>query len=539
MKMRPSSATGAPHPPEFPDAACLAALRAWYAGLTTRAAVTRYLPDHKAAGQSARGILGRTRRQLIAFARSRQRADLAALFEHSLAERFEQAKVVTYAIEVLRVAPTPEPRISDDIGLWLSARAVAALRAHGIDTLSELTVRIPRRRRWWSAIPRLGPASARQVEAFFAAHPLLTERAHALIVVPRPAVVMPWERLRLPHEVDGSHGSFRAPRQTCTLKASNDYDAVQAWLSLHESAATQRAYRKEAERLILWAIVERGCAMSSLTTDDAIAYRGFLRRPAPRERWIGPSRPRSSSEWRPFVRELSARSTAYALSVLGALFRWLIAQRYVLANPFAGIKVRGHTRATAMDASRGFAESEWLLVRTLADGLEHTNGWEVPAAQRLRFMLDFAYATGLRASELVGATLGGIQTDAHGDQWLHLVGKGGKAGKVALPPLARGALDRYLIQRRLPVTPARWNPLTPLIGSLEQDSVAGITGSRLWSIMKRFFAQAADVIQVDSPAIADKLRRASPHWTRHYVPFRIMSCNRVMARFSGQAGDAG
>jgi len=26
--------------------------------------------------------------------------------------------------------------------------------------------------------------------------------------------------------------------------------------------------------------------------------------------------------------------------VLGALFRWLIAQRYVLANPFAGIKVR-------------------------------------------------------------------------------------------------------------------------------------------------------------------------------------------------------
>jgi len=416
---------------------------------------------------------------------------------------------------VLRASPAPAPRITDEIGLWLSARAVAALRAHGIDTLSELTVRVPRRRRWWSAIPGLGPASARQVGAFFAAHPLLTERAHALIAVTRAAVVIPWERLSLPPEVDGSHGSFRAPRRTCTLNATNDYEAVQAWLSLHESAATQRAYRKEAERLILWAIVERERALSSLTTDDAIAYRGFLRRPTPRERWIGPSRSRSSPEWRPFVRGLSARSAAYALSVLGALFRWLIAQRYVLANPFAGIKVRGHTRATAMDASRGFAEGEWLLVRTLADGLEHTNGWEVPAAQRLRFMLDFAYATGLRASELVGATLGGIKIDAHGDQWLHLVGKGGKAGKVALPPLARGALDRYLIQRRLPVTPARWNPQTPLIGSLEQDSVAGITGSRLWSIMKRFFAQAAGVIQDESPAIADKLRRASPHWTRH------------------------
>jgi len=128
-------------------------------------------------------------------------------------------------------------------------------------------------------------------------------------------------------------------------------------------------------------------------------------------------------------------------------------------------------------------------MRTLADGLEHSYGWEVPAAQRLRFLLDFAYATGLRASELVGATLGGIQTDAHGDQWLHLIGKGSKPGKVALPPLARNALDRYLIHRRLPVTPARWNPQTPLIGSLEQDSAAGITGSRLWSIMKQRIAR--------------------------------------------------
>jgi hypothetical protein len=107
----------------------------------------------------------------------------------------------------------------------------------------------------------LGPASARQIEAFFAAHPLLTERAHALIAVTRVAVVMPWERLSLPHEVDGSHGSFRAPPHTCTLNAPNDYEAVQAWLSLHESGATQRAYRKEAERLILWAIVERERAL--------------------------------------------------------------------------------------------------------------------------------------------------------------------------------------------------------------------------------------------------------------------------------------
>ena len=33
--------------------------------------------------------------------------------------------------------------------------------------------------------------------------------------------------------------------------------------------------------------------------------------------------------------------------------------------------------------------------------------------------------------------------------------------------------------------------------------------------MKRFFATAAEVIDEHSPAVAEKLRRATPHWTRH------------------------
>jgi len=85
---------------------------------------------------------------------------------------------------------------------------------------------------------------------------------------------------------------------------------VQAWLSLHESPATQRAYRKEAERLLLWAIVERGRALSSLTTEDAVAYRAFLHRPAHRVRWIGPSPARYQAD-RPRTRcRCSARCSA-------------------------------------------------------------------------------------------------------------------------------------------------------------------------------------------------------------------------------------
>ncbi|MGS1076293.1 phage integrase family protein [Burkholderia glumae] len=496
----------------FPDEAQLAALRGWYAGLDARAAVGRYLGDRREAGASSRGILGEIRQRLVAYAQTRHRADLAAAFV--VRPTRTSGDSVARAIETLRNLPVPAPLITDAIDQWLSPRIVGALLAHGIRTLAELTVRIPRRRRWWSSISGLGVAGARRIEAFFATHPALTERARALIIAAPTGDIVPWEQLRVPHEVDGSRGQFRAPLNACLLNASNDYEAIQSWLSLHETAATQRAYRKEAERLLLWSIVERGRALSSLTTDDAIAYRGFLRRPTPRERWVGPSRPRHSIEWRPFTGPLSARSAAYALNILSALFRWLVEQRYVLANPFACVKIKSHAQRAGLDVSRGFSESEWVLIRTLADGLEWSYGWSAPAAQRLRFLLDFGYATGLRASELVGATHGDIRRDEHGDHWLHVLGKGGKLGKVTLPTLARTALDQYLVQRGQPVTPTLWNPVTPLVASLEEDG-AGIEPRRLWRVLRRFFALVADAIQDERPATAEKLRRASPHWMRH------------------------
>jgi site-specific recombinase XerD len=499
---------------DLPDSASLAALRAWYEGLSATQAVARYLPPQP-DGKSSRGVLGRLRRQLIRFAKNRHRSDLAALLEHPESERTRHAKVASQTIEVLRTLPAPQPLIGDPVARWLPPRAVAALEAEGIHTLAALTVRIPRLRRWWVAIPGLGAASARRIEAFFDQHPELTERARALILASEPQDIVPWERLRIPQEVDGSLGTFRAPRATCALAASNDYEAVQAWLSLHESSATQRAYRKEAERLILWAVIERGRALSSLMTEDAVAYRSFLRHPTPTTRWVGPARPRTSPQWRPFAGGLSARSVAYSLSVLGGMYRWLIEQRYTLANPFAGIKVRGASRTEALAAARVFTEGEWTLVQTIAQGLEWSHGWQPAAAQRLRFVLDFSYATGLRVSELVGARLGQIHTDGQGDQWLDLVGKGSKAARVGLPPLAYRALDRYLVQRGLPGTFSQCPPQTPLVGHLDEERKSSITSARLWSVMRRFFHTAADVIQERSPGIAEKLRHASPHWMRH------------------------
>jgi site-specific recombinase XerD len=161
-----------------------------------------------------------------------------------------------------------------------------------------------------------------------------------------------------------------------------------------------------------------------------------------------------------------------------------------------------------------FTEHEWTLIRSTADGIEWIGGWSEEGAQRLRFVLDFWYATGLRPSEMVDARLGAIEQDVQDDVWLNVVGKGSKHGKVALPLLARGALDRYLAQRRLPVTRTRWNPKTALVPGLEEDA-DGITASRLWAVMRRFFLHAAQALASVSPSTADKLKHATPHWMRH------------------------
>ncbi|QCP54426.1 hypothetical protein FAZ95_36510 [Trinickia violacea] len=132
----------------------------------------------------------------------------------------------------------------------------------------------------------------------------------------------------------------------------------------------------------------------------------------------------------------------------------------------------------------------------------------------MRFLLDLGYATGLRTSEFVGAVLRDIRPGGRGESWLHLIGKGGKPGGVALSPLATEGLQ-YLVERRLPVSRQRWNATTPILASLGEDDGAGITDAHLWRVTRWFFLKAAAVIEGDHPVLAVKLRRARPHWMRH------------------------
>ncbi|MGN4070207.1 hypothetical protein ACS0Y7_37025, partial [Burkholderia gladioli] len=68
---------------------------------------------------------------------------------------------------------------------------------------------------------------------------------------------------------------------------------MRAWIESRgaRSEATRRAYRREAERLLLWAIVAKDKPLSSLNTLDAAQYlKRFLADPQPTQRWIGRGR---------------------------------------------------------------------------------------------------------------------------------------------------------------------------------------------------------------------------------------------------------
>ncbi len=543
---------------ELPSLAEVAAFRGYLQGIDPRTSVTRYAASLLTEGRNARGVIGDIRRALVAAAHQRHRLGWAVLFgtaEVGIARA--TLRRLDRALAELRAVPLPSPQLDDSVGAWLPERTANALVASGIRTLAELIIAMNRRRMWWRGIGGLGKRSALRIAEFYEVHPTLAKQAATMLhhlkantrspwqtrrVAPAneaenntlnvsPSVMpIPWANAQHSKQFDGSQGRLRAPKRGCLLDAKNDYEAVNTWLDLQENASTKRAYRKEIERLMLWSIVEQQKPLSSLSHEDAVAYRGFLRRPSPASRWIGPVVSRHSLEWRPFQGSLSAKSAAYALSVLSSLFRWLTEQRYLVGNPFASVTIKaskterskpGETPSYDRPRNRAFTDREWQMIRRWADRAETQLGWRTDAAGRLRFILDFTLGTGLRIHELANATLRDISIEVRNERWISVLGKGNKRANVALPPLAWEALKRELRRRGIGSKPDHWAPRIPLVvsvegtGNQENQREDQLTAGRIWAILRRFFDQVADGLEAKQPTFAEKLRAATPHWLRH------------------------
>jgi integrase/recombinase XerD len=183
---------------------------------------------------------------------------------------------------------------------------------------------------------------------------------------------------------------------------------------------------------------------------------------------------------------LSARSRARALVAIKSLFRHLVAERWLDADPTALIDApklaRRHPGVVGEDA----------MSRLLAMPGETLRG------VRDQAMLELAYGAGLRVSELVNLGMGDVNLHAG---FVRVTGKGNKTRAVPLGAPALAKIRRYLAEVR-----PGWarDPAEP--GLFLTERGRPMTRQAFWKLLGRY-ARAAGV-RLPGGAV-------SPHKLRH------------------------
>ena len=184
----------------------------------------------------------------------------------------KRARLIKRQLEALRWLEglvAQSPKAGDAVAAWLHPTLAGHLHAAEIFTLAQLVERINGiGRRWYAGIPVLGPNKAARIVEWLhtlapadtasaalrlGSHVVLARSklfAHELAAVVQPATdIRPLEKFIVPAALDGSQGLYRRPQAQCLLKASNDYQAILAWLrSKHSLTPDQKAHLKARRR---------------------------------------------------------------------------------------------------------------------------------------------------------------------------------------------------------------------------------------------------------------------------------------------------
>lgn len=337
--------------------------------------------------------------------------------------------------------------------------------------------------------------------------------------------------------LSGKEGTNRASASHRQLSADTDREAVLAWLAgFADSPNTLANCRREAERLLLWSISERGKPLSSLTHEDLLVYGRFLG--APPTHWVmrGRKLPRSHPDWRPFAGPLSPTSQRQAMVVLNSMLSWLVQAGYLAGNPLA--LSRGRRRGPSAPRVKRFLDEDlWAEVRVTVASMPRGSPREQAIHARARWLLSLLYLCGLRISEVVGNRMGDFfcRTDRHGELrwWLQVLGKGGKERLVPATNELMVELSQY--RRILRLTPlpqegedapllfpvwwgAPTDPLKPIAWPkpLTRAATHTIVKSVFTATSERLLAQGGDQV-----TRAQRLQAASSHWLRHTMGSRL------------------
>lgn len=501
--------------------------------------------------------------------------------------------MVDWLAPLVAVEPSPD----SPLGLWLGEELAQTLRHElGLTTLGQLARWVNLKGpRWFDAVPGLGRNRAGRLLAWLWRHEDRLEvrlrsrvglRARQITghmdpagtaLVPQNAVLdvpsespltyalVPLDQLYWPQDLLGEQGEFRSPTRN-TYRASNDREALYGWVRKHveaKSLNTQEISRRAIERLVLWALLERRCALSSLASDDLVQFTEFLYDPPPH--WCSQERVmRIAEEWRPLRGALSAVAVRQIIGVVKQMFADWHAAGYLYANAAAGLSYRRRTTALQLPAPSGDAKAEAMgmdvMGRSLAEqdlqAMRRTLD-EMPdtaTKRRLRAILALYLDVGLRRSEIKSLTLGKIspvrlRNELTAVKKIEVIGKGEKKREVPIMPSTIEALEahyedriRLAQQGKLPghfETMSRdETPLLSILRVVRESGAAGpgvspadaprtqtrdgrLHGATVYNILKEFFRQVANRNDlVDGQAA---FLNASTHWLRHTFAHRVLA----------------
>lgn len=468
----------------------------------------------------------------------------------------ERVRALNYLETVLSVIPAASDRLES----WFAKPVVKVMRNVGLLTLGDLVRFINvYGYRWHSQIKGFGALRAKQV-----LHWLMLEQDHLNMVLsgrvhePKSKqelralsllavaatnqglsqfgagtwVTSGLARMQATPELAGERGDFRS-HMANTLGAKNDLEAVDLWLARYaEKPATQRSYRKEAERFLLWCAQELRKPLSSVTAPDVQQYRRFLQAVPATWRQSVPLK-RTDPAWRAFRTQPSPASQKQALVILQTLYGALVDAGYLVANPFRSVMKSFELPATKMDLRRSFTEAEWSHVLACLQALP-----QGPETLRLQCILELLVSSGVRLDELARARHKDLRLESLPglpQTWiLSVTGKRNKTREVPLNPEVVKLLathggpfleeDRALsdpsdlpLIRTLHSSVAQWSlgPDGALVAApRSQRAGAPLSASGIYAVLKRFFRQAAG-----SAAAAGldpkRFEMASTHWMRH------------------------
>lgn len=435
-------------------------------------------------------------------------------------------------------APSP----TDLITGWFDERTAQKLGHAGVMTLYALNEKIGSSRQWYAEIPGIGEHKARRIAAQLAnlLPPIQALPKPVLALLPSPSLGRIQLKFESRHTLEDAAEPALAvpsdlyqlsPLPSAFLKAQNDQEAVQAWISARAGALpTATLYRREAHRLLLW--LQYACAgksLSQMQVEDCRNYMAFLQNiPA---QWISRERASpSEAGWAPFRGPLSHKSQRHTVVVIAGLFAWLQSARYLTQNPWPLINQKtGDDRAEQMLDTK--ALSEGALAQIMDYLVDQAPS---PSRNRMVFILRFVESVGLRSAELISAKLGDLRLEPEG--WVMQVhGKGSKNRIAAIPGQAFDALQDYLASRHMGGIETA-PPTAPLLAST-LDPMTPIGYQALYEHVKGWIRKAVVASKLPSNE-RSRLAGATTHWLRHTFGTRAVARDVPMDVIQAQMGHA-